>query len=483
MLDNLSVKLWAVDPLVQMFQDDLPPVKKAASEVLAARNELETAQFGLRADTQLTNISGHVIGMPSAKVEFVGHVPLTLNTHESPDSEYVRKAPDMFPDQRISDPAATSMEWTPVVAWNGTEYLVVWMDERNPPSRLRDIFGRRVSAAGSPIGEAFLISGSGATGNDVNPAVAWNGAEYLVVWEDYRNASNRGGDIYGRVVQADGSRPETDFRISGAEATDDDGSPDVVWNGTEYLVVWSDERNSSRGADIYGRRVSAGGVPITGDFRISGPKATSSDWSAAAAWNEGDGRYLVVWSDNRDSSSRGADIYGRMVLADGARPASDFRISGPKAVLSDQNPAVAWDGAGYLVVWQDNRNYLDREQDIYGRVVLADGSRPKADFRISGTKATHDDESPDVAWNGTHYLVVWEDFRSSSSRGADIYGRMVLADGARPAPDFRISSTAAISSDWDPAVAWNGVSHLVVWQDFRDSGSRGADIYGRRVGG
>ena len=117
MLDNLSVKLWAVDPLVQMFQDDLPPVKKAASEVLAARNELETAQFGLRADTQLTNISGHVIGMPSAKVEFVGHVPLTLNTHESPDSEYVRKAPDMFPDPIFPGPIEKLAANTTLPIW------------------------------------------------------------------------------------------------------------------------------------------------------------------------------------------------------------------------------------------------------------------------------------------------------------------------------------------------------------------------------
>jgi hypothetical protein len=78
---------------------------------------------------------------------------------------------------------------------------------------------------------------------------------------------------------------------------------------------------------------------------------------------------------------------------------------------------------------------------------------------------------------------VWEDYRNTSSRGADIYGRLVLADGSRPAPDFRISSPRATASDWNPAVARDGAAYLVVWQDFRDSLSRGADIYGRRVGG
>jgi hypothetical protein len=286
-------------------------------------------------------------------------------------------------------------------------------------------------------------------------------------------------------VSAAGVPQAADFLISGAGATAADQDPAVAWNGTEYLVVWSDQRTPSRGADIYGRRVSAAGSPKGSDRLICGAGAKSNDWAPAVAWNGTE--YLVVWSDSRESLSRGSDVYGRFVSAAGSPQGSDLRISGPGAVLWDQNPDVEWgDGAAqYLVVWQDNRNYLDRNQDIYGRVVLADGSRPKADFRISGTKATHDDEHPAVAWSGSEYLVVWEDFRKSDSRGADIYGRAVLPDGTRPAPDFRVSSTPASENDWVPAVAWNGTAgeYLVVWQDFRKSDSRGADIYGRRLEG
>ena len=304
-----------------------------------------------------------------------------------------RVAPHMYPEHRISGVGAIEMEWQPAVAWNGSEYLVVWMDERNHSSRLRDIFGQRVSADGSPIESDFLISGPAAVANDEDPAVAWNGTEYLVVWSDQRTPS-RGADVYGRRVSAAGVPQAADFLISGAGATATDQDPAVAWNGTEYLVVWSDQRTPSRGADIYGRRVSAAGSPQGSDRLICGAGAKSNDWAPAVAWNGTE--YLVVWSDSRDSADRGSDVYGRLVSAAGSPQGSDLRISGPGAVLWDQNPDVEWgDGVGqYLVVWQDNRNYLDRKQDIYGRVVLADGSRPKADFRISGTKATHDDEYP-----------------------------------------------------------------------------------------
>jgi hypothetical protein len=93
--------------------------------------------------------------------------------------------------------------------------------------------------------------------------------------------------------------------------------PAVAWNGTanEYLVVWEDGRNSStRHFDIYGRRVSTAGSPAGGDFRISGPNATANEGYPAVAWSQTANQYLVVWQDGRTSSDRGDDIYGRRVV-------------------------------------------------------------------------------------------------------------------------------------------------------------------------
>ena len=37
-----------------------------------------------------------------------------------------------------------------------------------------------------------------------NPAVSFNGTNYLVVWEDGRNSATTGGDLYGDVVTPSG---------------------------------------------------------------------------------------------------------------------------------------------------------------------------------------------------------------------------------------------------------------------------------------
>lgn len=90
--------------------------------------------------------------------------------------------------------------------------------------------------------------------------MAWNQSanQYLVVWGDARNTLTRGSDIYGRRVSARGTPVGTGFRISGPNATSSESNAEVVWNSNanQYLVVWSDPRGpSTRGYDIYGQRV------------------------------------------------------------------------------------------------------------------------------------------------------------------------------------------------------------------------------------
>jgi hypothetical protein len=398
-------------------------------------------------------------------------------------------------DFRISDRTGTGGEWLGSVVWNGSagQYLVVWGDDRDASTRGEDILGQRVSAGGSLLGGNFLISGPGATSNEGSPAVAWNGSdEYLVVWMDMRNQSTRGWDIYGQRVSATGWRLGGDFRISGDAATSDDWYPAVAWNASagQYLVVWGDERMSStRGADIFGQRVSAGGSLVGGDFRISGAGATGDELTPAVVWNGTANQYLVVWDDGRSTSTRSTDIFGQRVSATGSRLGGNFRISGAVATDAEVLPAVAWSQRSnqYLVVWEDQRSYSTRGWDIYGRRVSADGARIGGDFRVSGVGATADEKSPDIAWNrsANQYVVVWYDGRNWTTRSSDIYGGVVSATGSAVGGDFQICGPAATSYEVSPAVAWNGSANqgLVVWDDGRNQATRRSDIYGRRLSG
>jgi len=406
-----------------------------------------------------------------------------------------RLSPVVGSDFRVTGARATADEDEAAVAWNkeASQYLVVWGDARNEATRGKDIYGRLLDEDGTPSGSDFRISGHRATADEWWPAVAWNSRvdEYLVVWTDFRSDATRGSQVYGRRVAADGTRVGSDFRISGLGATEDEGNPKVVWSGTdEYLVVWRDGRDRpTRGEDIYGRRVSAAGVPLAADFRISGPGADDYDTAPAVAWNGRSLEYLVVWTDQRDEATRGWDIYGRRVSAAGVPLAADFRISGPAATGQEDWASVAWNNTAnqYLVVWQDGRNPDPRNMGIYGQRVSAAGAAVGGDFLVSSAAATKASWGAVVAWSSTadRYLVAWADYRDGATRQNDVYGRRVTSTGAMPEDDFRISGRSATADEAWPEVVWNvrADEYLVVWTDGRNDAWRGFDIYGRRVAG
>jgi hypothetical protein len=348
-------------------------------------------------------------------------------------------------------------------------------------------------AVAAPVGSEARICGVKATTDDLGPAVAYNPAanQYLVAWSDGRNSATRASDIYGRLVGPDGKPVGGDFRISGAKATSAEYSPAVAYDATanQYLVVWADWRNlATRGTDIYGRRIGADGKPIGGDFRVSAYRATGHEYEPAVAYDATASQYLVVWRDTRNAATWGHDIYGLRVGADGKRIGKDFRISGAKATSSEHNPAVAFNSTvgQFLVVWEDGRDDATRGVDIYGRRVAANGTRVGGDFRVSGSNATGHEFGAAVAYNpvATQYLVSWSDTRSQATRGWDIYGRRVAANGTRVGGDFRISGKDATDWEGTPDVAYNSTAneYLVAWRDGRSSATRGWDIYGQRVG-
>ena len=233
-------------------------------------------------------------------------------------------------DFRISGTGFFGREFAPAVVWNGiaNEYLVVWGDARDGWTDI-DVYGQRVRANGTLVESDFLISGPGpgATNNELTPAVAWNETanQYLVVWVDATRYVPIGGDVYGRRLRANGTPVGDNFPISGTNGTSDETSPAVVWNGTanQYLVVWQDCRNCvgaeysyEYDPDIYGRRLRANGTPVGDNFRISGTNATLGEEDPAVAWNGTANQYLVVWTDSRGLHTipqQGHDIYGQRV--------------------------------------------------------------------------------------------------------------------------------------------------------------------------
>ena len=351
----------------------------------------------------------------------------------------------------ISISAATGARDHPDVAYDGTNFLAVWADGRSGV----DIYGSRVTQAGTVLDPAG-IAVSTATGSQYDPVVTYDGANYLVAWEDARTGSY---DICGARVTPGGAVLDPSG-IAVSAATGAQRYPAVTFGGSYCLVVWADSRS---GVDIYGSRVTSGGA-VLDSSGIAISTAAGSQYSPAVAY---DGtNFLAVWQDHRNDT---ADIYGaRVTPAGGVLDPVSVAIS--TAASYQYSPAVAYGGSNFLVVWQDSRN---GSYDIYGaRVTHAGAVRDPSGIAIS-TAASYQ-YSPAAAYDGTNFLVVWQDSRNGLS---DIYGaRVTPAGGVLDPAGIAISMAANIQ--YSPAVAYDGTTFLVVWQDYRNDT---ADIYGARV--
>jgi hypothetical protein len=128
---------------------------------------------------------------------------------------------------------AASYQLSPALAFDGTNYLVAWQDFR---SGSYDIYGARVSPGGGVLDGSGLAISTAARDQQL-PALAFDGANYLVAWED--NRSGTSSDIYGARVSPAGTVFEP-FAL--ATAGTDERSPAVARAGAGRVVAVAYER-------------------------------------------------------------------------------------------------------------------------------------------------------------------------------------------------------------------------------------------------
>jgi len=359
-------------------------------------------------------------------------------------------------------PICTIYDWIqrhPAVSFDGSGYFVVWEDDRSGVTN--QIYGARVSSGGE-VQDTAGIPIATQTYAHANPAVAYDGSNYLVVWEDYRAGH---WDIYGSRVTPSGAVTDT-AGIAVCTDASEQLAPDVAFDGENHLVVWEDARGGTDWG-VYGCRVSPGGGVLDPGGGVISEKADAQSAPCVAF----DGTCLfVAWEDDSGTTW---DILGvRLNQVLETRSPGEILIS--LSANEQDYPAVASDGTDYLVVWHDYRN---GDADVYGARVSTDGVLLDPEG-MAISVAPNNQGFPAVAYGGSDYLVVWEDYRSGDG---DIYGARVGSDGEVTHPEGIAICTTPYYQGC-PSIAVHGTQYFVVWQDNRRClPGECQGIYGARV--
>lgn len=325
------------------------------------------------------------------------------------------------------------------IAPGGPGYLAVWEEARpvitgqtssayEPLTGNQiDIYGARLDANGTLLDTSpILISQHGR--NQTKPQVAWNeeAQAWLVVWTGERPDWYFASDIQAARVSADGQvldatpillRPETND-----PSNDYAEQPTVASDGQRWLVLWVDILwNAGYGKpNLAGKRVNGDGTVVDPSPVViyQHPDEVFGPIQPHLAW-AGD-EYLVVWE-----RAGFYDIIGKRINA-------DLQTLGPNSFVitsSGYGPRVATNGADFLVSSRHNRAH---------RVTHAGVSLDPTGIDLT-TPPTNDYRGPDVAWDGTSYLVV----------GSGYAGATYSTHFARVTPAGLVASTGAVEPTGD----------------------------------
>ncbi|UCG59161.1 MAG: thrombospondin type 3 repeat-containing protein [Phycisphaerales bacterium] len=296
-----------------------------------------------------------------------------------------------------------------MAAFDGENYLVAFTDD--VPHR-SSVTAQLISRDGSPVGSRISVGRTGGM-----PSVEFDGSNYLLVWED--DATQPNDDIYGQLVDMTGALVGSAFAICTAPGRQGKEFPNIAFDGTNYLVIWTDGRHSigdEGERHIYGQFVSKSGSLVGGDIRIS---AKTGHFPAIAF--DGD-NFLVVWVEDTSDT----DYYGQFVSPNRTLLGQNFLIES-NDLKSDNPTFLLFDGTRYVVnvrdqisadVWGHYIRFVNKDGTVASaaRPVLYEG------HTFMGCHAS--------AFDGTNYLVVL-------SEGLGWIGDPVTAKGRLYDVDFK----------------------------------------------
>ena len=377
---------------------------------------------------------------------------------------------------------------SPSVAAHGNDFLVAWQDERNaegPPwPGNDDIFGARVTAAGvvlDPNAIAITLS----PGTQSTPAVVFDGSHWLVAWTDARNAVSSSSklDIYAQRITPEGKIAEPIDQLI-ASNTSAATWPVLAVNQDDVLVAWPADREIFR-PFLYGIMGTRwrDGLLLDREPQILSYQGAHQH-SPSIAFNGS--TYLVVWVGSRPPAlyDNSTDIFGARVRSTGEIMDPAGLVISAVEDVEQYAPVAAANGTDFFVAWQDGRNGA---RDIYGTLVTGAGE-VMANNGTPICTAPANQYTPMLAANGSQFLVAWMDFRAAADShaniNADVYATRIDANGAVLDPDG-IAVCARTNDQYIGSVAANGTDWLVVWKDYRavTNWPWGSQVFGARVAG
>jgi hypothetical protein len=201
-------------------------------------------------------------------------------------------------------------QWSPDIAYGGGYYLAVWSDTR---SSYYTIYGARVTTSGTVLEPNGLLIGYGASPYYYYPSVVYNGTNYFVIW----STGNSPYRIMGRFVNTNGTFGSDTLRL--LNCSNYVYRTRMAHDGANYLVTWIEYSSVTYNYSARGQMISGTGTPIGSVFTIADTVNYSTLSVRFAA-----GSYLAIFTKSIGSVDQ---ICGRYINTAGQPVGGVFNIT------------------------------------------------------------------------------------------------------------------------------------------------------------
>jgi hypothetical protein len=189
---------------------------------------------------------------------------------------------------------------------------------------------------------------------------------------------------------------------------------------------------------------------------------------ASPALAYGNGIYLVCWTDNRLEFP---DVYCSRILPDGTvLDMGGFPVHADSAYQTAAN--VCCDDTNFLVVWSSFRG---SEFSLQGARISPSGevidSTPLLIAQGSVSKF-----APGIAFDGSNYLVEWDDSRLHPPEYDQWAARITLQGAMLDSNGIAVDTS--LGNQYNNSISFLDHLYLSCWTDF---GTGEGDVYGRRL--
>ncbi|MCZ7585233.1 MAG: hypothetical protein M5R36_18905 [Deltaproteobacteria bacterium] len=335
----------------------------------------------------------------------------------------------------------------PDVAWDGSDYVVVYMDARNYAGSGEDVYASRVAPDGAvadPVGFPVTRAAS----DQDYPRVACGEGRCLTIWDDARNAGPL--QTYGAWIDGETVSPADAFPVCAPPCEHRVASNRLPEKGGRFRRRLDGCPPTGRAASLRNDRYAGrDNHPSRGDVAFRGwGKPPAVELAADPAGLFGVWSKLAGWVPSHD------DIVGAFLT-------NDLHAAGDPASLVFQVneqflPRVAWGEGSGLIVWRDFR-FLTYAAEIYATRVSPDGGLldvPPIPIYTGG-----DAWYAEVAYGAGNYLVVYKDPRLVVPH----FFTLIAPDGTNLYP-----GGAPLFTDYDDAdkfvLAFNGTDFVIVYE-------------------